>query len=143
MRKKGIHNMNKHVVIILMICIGVLFCLCFFFVQVVNASTTLKESDSFGIGNHRFKVDSQVGVISNNEFSDVESFKASQTSLATYTTRDISTAISSISYQIEQNALAMAQAAHAAELIDINRAKNNRIEFEKHYSMPSGLSEIN
>ena len=120
-----------------------LFCLTFFFVQVVNASTTLKESDSFGIGNYRFKVDSQVDVISNNEFSDIGSFEASQTSLATYTTRDISTALSSISYQIEQNALAMAQAAHAAELIDINRAKNNRIEFGRHYSMPSGLEEIN
>lgn len=143
MRKMSIHNMNRHVVIILMICIGVVFCLTFFFVQVVNASTTLKESDNFGIGNHRFKVDSQVGVISNNEFSDVGSFEASQTSLATYTTRDISTALSSISYQIEKNAIAMAQAVHAAELIDINRAKNNRIEFGRHYPMPAGLEEIN
>ena len=143
MLKRTSNTFSKRIIFLFTICVGIIICIGFLCVQIVSASTSLKDSDSFGLGTERFKVDAQVGVMANSEFEDSNSFESAQTALATYTTRDISTALSSISYKIEQDTLAAAEAAKAQELSRINIAKNRRNDHEREYGMPPELSEIN
>lgn len=137
------NNVKKNVLFALAICIVVLICILFVAIQAANAGNRLQDSSSFGIGNNRFSIDAQVGVIANGEFESSESFDSENTSLATYSTRDISTAISAISFRIESAAKAAAEAAKAEEMVKANIAKNRRNEHARAYGMPSGLSEVN
>ena len=142
---KAVKNTNtmKKVLFALAICILVLLCFLFVAVQAASAGNRLQDSSSFGIGNNRFSIDAQVGVIANGEFESSENFDSENTSLATYSTRDISTAITAISYRIETAAKAAAEAAKAEEMVKANIAKNRRNEHARKYGMPSGLSEVN
>lgn len=125
------------------IAIALIVCLLFLFVQATSAGQKLDDASSFGIGNARFSTDAQVGVIANNDYSNSNVFDAANSTLATYSTRDISTAISSISYKIALAAKAAAEAARAQELVEINIAKNRRNEHARAHSMPEELSEVN
>ena len=142
-KAKQNNNILKKVFLAFAVCIVVLVCILFVAVQAASAGNRLQDSSSFGIGNNRFSVDAQVGVISNGEFEGSEHFDSQNTSLATYSTRDISTAISAISFRIESAAKAAAEAAKSLELAKANNAKNRRNEHARTYGMPSGLSEVN
>lgn len=144
MRKKANNeNIIKRIVFSLAIALVILAALIFVAVQAASAGGRLQESDHFGIGNQRFSVDAQVGQISNTEFEDIQSFEASNIALATYSTRDITTALSSIAYKIELAAQAAAEASKAEELVKANIAKNRRNDHARSYGMPSGLEEVN
>ena len=136
-------NITKKVLFALAICIVVMLCFLFVAIQTASAGNRLQDSSSFGIGNNRFSIDAQVGVIANGEFEGSEHFDSENTSLATYSTRDISTAISAISFRIESAAQAAAEAAKAEEMVKANIAKNRRNEHARAFGMPSGLSEVN
>lgn len=136
------HSINK-LITALAFCVVLISCVLFVAVQSASAGNKLQDTSSFGIGNDRCSVDTQVGVISNNDYQDGSKFETTSSSLATYTTRDITTALSSISFKIESAAKAAAEAARLAELIKSNEAKNNRNAHSLRYSMPSGLSEVN
>ena len=103
----------------------------------------MQDSSSFGLGNARFSIDAQVGVIANGEYENSDGFDSQNTALATYSTRDISTALSAISFRIESAAQASAEAAKAEEMVKANIAKNRRNEHARAFGMPSGLSEVN
>lgn len=143
MSKMAQTNIYKKLALGLAVAICVFACILFVTIQAASAGTRLQDSSTFGIGNNRFNVDAQVGVIANGEFETKESFDSSNTSLATYSTRDISTAISAISFKIENAARAAAEAAKAEEMVKANIAKNKRNEHARFYGMPSGLSEVN
>ena len=125
------------------IVVTLLICCCFMIVQLANAGEKLSDSTSFGIGNQRFSVDAQVGVITDTEFNDPLSFESSQTTISTYSTRDISLAVSTIGHKKEVEAKAIAEAQKAAEIAHIAFCKNRRNEHQKKYGMPSDLTEIN
>lgn len=133
----------KRIAIASSVCVVLVFSLMFVVVQANSAGQHLQDTDSFGIGNQRFSTDAQVGVIANNEYDNGKGFESSSTGLATYSTRDISTALASISFKIELAAKAAAEAARAQELIEINMAKNRRNEHARTFGMPEGLSEVN
>lgn len=139
---KNTHTAKK-ILFALSVCIVIMLCILFVAVQAASAGNRLQDSSSFGIGNNRFSIDAQVGVIANGEFENSEGFDSENTSLATYSTRDISTAISAISFRIESAAQAAAEAAKAEEMVKANIAKNRRNEHARKYGMPSGLSEVN
>lgn len=136
-------NIAKKILFALSLCIVVLICILFVAVQAANAGNRLQDSSTFGIGVNRFSIDAQVGVIANGEFEGAENFDSENTSLATYSTRDITTALSTISYRIESAAQAAAEAAKAEEMVKSNIAKNRRNEHARQYGMPAGLSEVN
>ena len=136
-------NTAKKTLFALAICIVIMICILFVAVQAANAGNRLQDSSTFGIGNNRFSIDAQVGVIANGEFEGAEHFDSENTSLATYSTRDITTALSAISFRIESAAQAAAEAAKAEEMVKANIAKNRRNEHARQYGMPSGLSEVN
>lgn len=136
-------NIFKKLALALCVAICVFACILFVAIQAASAGTRLQDSSTFGIGNNRFSVDAQVGVIANGEFEERDSFDSSNTSLATYSTRDISTAISAISFRIENAARAAAEAAKAEEMVKANIAKNKRNEHARLQGMPAGLSEVN
>lgn len=123
--------------------LAILACLLIVAVQSANAGNRLQESDNFGIGNQRFSVEGQVGVISKTDYETEGAMESANTSLATFCTRDISLAISSISFKIEIAAQAAAEAAKAEELVKINNGKNHQLLHAQQYGMPDGLSEIN
>lgn len=125
------------VVLAVLVCIGIVA------VQSANAGNKLQESNIFGIGENRFNVDSQIGVISKNDFETEGGMESGHTSLATFCTRDITTALSSLSFKIEMAAQAAAAAAKAEEMLKINQAKNNRLIHINKYGLPAELSEIN
>lgn len=125
------------------IVIALIICLLYLFMQANSAGQKLQDSESFGIGNNRFDTNAQVGVIANDDYNNSDEFDAANSSLATYSTRDISTAISSISYKIALAAKAAAEAARAQELVEINIAKNRRNDHARSFGMPDGLSEVN
>lgn len=135
-------NMYKKLAAVLSVFLLVIFSIFFVAVQSASAGNRLKDSSSFGLGEDRFSVDAQVGVISTNEFEDAQTYEASNTSLATYSTRDISTALSVISLNIENAAKIAAEQARAEELSKINFAKNRRNEHARMYGMPAGLEEV-
>ena len=143
MSKMAQRNIFKKLALALAVAICIFACILFVTIQAANAGTKLQDSSTFGIGNTRFSVDAQVGVIANGEFENQDSFDSANTSLATYSTRDISTAISAISFKIENAARAAAEAAKAEEMVKANIAKNKRNEHARLYGMPSGLSEVN
>ena len=136
-------KLGKKVLFALAICIVIMLCILFVAVQAASAGNRLQDSSTFGIGNNRFSVDAQVGVIANGEYEGTENFDSQNTSLATYSTRDITTAISTISYRIEAAAKAAAEAARAEEMVQANIAKNRRNEHARQHGMPEGLSEVN
>ena len=132
----------KKIAIALCVAICIFGCILFVAVQSAIAGNRLQDASTFGIGNNRFSVDAQVGVIANGEFEQ-EGFDSSNTALATYTTRDITTAISSISFKIENAARTAAETAKADELVKANNGKNRRNIHARVYGMPPGLSEVN
>lgn len=136
-------HISKKLLITFAVVIAILGCLLFVIIEAANAGEKLQESDSFGLGNQRFSINAPVGVISSNLYEAQSTYDSSHTSLATYSTRDISTALSSISYKIELAAQAAAAAAHAEEMAKINVAKNKRNEHALSYGMPPNLEEIN
>lgn len=103
----------------------------------------MQDSNNVGIGAVKFPTDTQVGVLANTEFENPENFESANTALATYSTRDITTALSAISFQIEMAAKAAAEAARAEELIQANMAKNRKNDHARKYAMPAGLTEVN
>lgn len=133
----------KKLVIAMSLCICIFACIIFVAVQAASAGTRLQDSSSFGLGNARFSIDAQVGVIANGEYENSDGFDSQNTALATYSTRDISTALSAISFRIESAAQASAEAAKAEEMVKANIAKNRRNEHARAFGMPAGLSEVN
>lgn len=136
-------KLGKKVLFAFATCIVIMLCILFVAVQAASAGNRLQDSSTFGIGNNRFSVDAQVGVIANGEYEGAEHFDSENTSLATYSTRDITTAISSISYRIEVAAKAAAEAARAEEMVKANIGKNRRNEHARQHGMPANLSEVN
>lgn len=119
-------------------------CLCFVVTIVANATNKLSDSDSFGIGRHRFSINAPVGVLSSDEFQSAEDFEASQTMLAEFSTRDISTALSSVGSKIEERNRLIEAQRQAALMAKINELKNKENEFIRSGSWPNpNLSIIN
>lgn len=108
-----------------------------------NFGNKLSETNSFGIGSTKFATNTQVGIISNNEYENIDKFESSDTTLAAYSTRDISSALTTISVQIEAAAKAAAEAAKAAEIIEANMAKNRRNEQVRKSGIPPELPPVN
>lgn len=121
--------------------VGISLCLIvglgFFIGTIANAAHKLNDSDTFGIGKNRFTINAQVGVLSSAEYQQPEAFEASQTSLASFSTRDISTALSSINSRIEERFKIAEQQRLAQQMIQINALKNIQNEFIKAGHWPS------
>ena len=136
-------HIGKRILVTAAVIMAIFASILFVAVGAASAGNKLQDSESFGIGRQRFSINAQVGIISNGKYESQNLFDSSSTSLATYSTRDISTALSAISYKIELAAKAAAEAAKAQELIEANFAKNKRNEHAIRYGMPPGLEEIN
>lgn len=134
---------SKRLLAAISITLAILLAIGIVLVSAANAGKNLKDTTSIGIGSTRYSTEGQIGVIASTEYELPEHFESANTALATYSTRDISTALSVIAYQIEAATKAAAEAARAQEMIEANIAKNNRNEHARNFGMPPNLEEVN
>lgn len=126
--------------------IGVVVCLalCVIFVIfiVISVTNNLANADTFGIGKVRYGINGKVGIISDVEYQNADGFEASQTSLASFSTRDISTPLSCIAFRVDERNRIIAEQQRALEIAQINNLKNKQNDFIRNAGFADGLAPI-